>query len=63
MQRAYALGDHHAARALARQALSANEADAQAARILAHTEPDPFITWVALAGLGLTAWLVYNYAL
>lgn len=65
LERAYAVGDHRTARDLAGRALGEHADDAalcaRAREILAHTAPDPFLTWVGALGLGLTAWLVYNY--
>ena len=65
MQNAYAAGDHQAARKLAAQLLSEDDAEARTAatRVLRETEPDRFIEAVALVGLGVVAWLVYNYVL
>lgn len=65
MQAAYARGDHQAARALARTLLTSDDGEAQhaARNVLIQTEPDRIIEAVALLGLGLTAFLVYNYVL
>ena len=63
----YSAGNHRAARALARDLLRKPEASeelrARAQRILQETEPDVFLTYVGAVGLGLMAWLVYNYVL
>ena len=64
LERAYTHGDHRAVRALARRILeSSTDAEllARARQLLAYTEPDRFLAWVALLGLGLVGWLVYNY--
>ena len=64
LEAAYARGDHRLARAIAHAILAApnDPADAERARtILAYTTPDRFLSWVGTVGLGLTAWLVYNY--
>lgn len=65
MQAAYARGDHQAARALARTLLTSDDAELphQARNVLIQTEPDRIIDVVALLGLGLVAFLVYNYVL
>jgi hypothetical protein len=64
---AYQVGDHRTARALAQQILRDRPDDvelAQRARqVLRETEPDSFLAAVGALGLGLTAWLVYNYVL
>jgi hypothetical protein len=64
LERAYAAGDHLRARALARSLLAEARGEAQHGRaraILAATEIDWFLPRVGLLGLGLVAWLVYNY--
>lgn len=64
LERAYQAGDHHTARALARRILAQPAEPAlttRAREVLAQTEPDPFLSLVGALGLGLTAWLVYNY--
>jgi hypothetical protein len=38
-------------------------AQMSARELLARTEPDPFLLVVGVLGLGLLAWLVYNYVL
>ena len=38
-------------------------AQLSARELLARTEPDPFLLVVGVLGLGLLAWLVYNYVL
>ena len=62
---ALAQGDHASARvrakALLRGASSADDREV-AQRVLVQTRPDPFLSYVGLLGLGLIAWLVYNYA-
>lgn len=65
MDRAYARGDHEIARKLARDLAQSPDADAakRAAALLSQTEPDAFIYGVSLLGLGLVAYLVYNYIL
>ncbi|MDB4976367.1 MAG: hypothetical protein JWN48_4708 [Myxococcaceae bacterium] len=70
LEQAYQAGDHKRARMLARRILretSAAERNgeqaAQAERILACTQPDLFLALVGALGLGLVAWLVYNYML
>ena len=64
MDDAYARGDHRSARALAHAILAESSDGDDAARaraILAYTTPDRFLSWLGALGLGLTAWLVYNY--
>jgi hypothetical protein len=64
LERAYAVGDQRTARALALALLAepgAPEQQARARQILRYTSADPFLAWVGLLGLGLVAWLVYNY--
>jgi hypothetical protein len=68
LERAYSLGDHRTASALASRIvageLAADSAPAcveRARTILAQTRPDPFLSIVGALGLGLVAWLVYNY--
>ncbi|MEY4511698.1 MAG: hypothetical protein RLZZ450_3820 [Pseudomonadota bacterium] len=70
LERAYALGDHHSASALAAGIVAGNVADEsspacveRARAILEQTRPDPFLSIIGALGLGLTAWLVYNYVL
>ena len=66
MDRTYAVGDHAHAHdlALAAQADPSDPARTERARrILGATHLDPFLTWVGVLGLGLTAWLVYKYVL
>lgn len=66
LEQAYAIGDHRAARAIAQRLLSASDDPQQVARaraVLAGTAPDPFLAVVGALGLGLVAWLVYNYGL
>lgn len=65
MDRAYALGDHQAARDTARGLLASTDAGVRgrAERVLTETEPDRFIEIIALVGLLLVAWLVYHYVL
>lgn len=64
---AYQAGDHARARALASELLArvdaGEPAHTTARRVLAWTEPDPFLAIVGALGLGLTVWLVYNYIL
>lgn len=62
---AYARGDHALARRLAKGLTASTDAAeaSRAAQVLAQTEPDPFIYVVAIVGLGLVAYLVYNYIL
>jgi hypothetical protein len=66
LEQAYASGDHRTARSLASATLR-DTADpeqlALARTILANTAPDPFLALVGALGLGLVAWLVYNYVL
>jgi hypothetical protein len=62
MERAYAAGNHARARELARGQLASGADEKQRAeRVLTETEVDWFLPAVAALGLGLTAWLVYNY--
>lgn len=64
LERAYEAGDHRTARALAQQLVAEShdaELAARARAILAATTPDPFLTVIGVLGLGLTAWLVYNF--
>ncbi len=68
LERAYAIGDQRTARALARGILrgAGDERgdlalEARAREVLMLTAPDPFLGLVGLLGLGLMAWLVYNY--
>jgi transposase len=67
IEQAYERGDHRAARAHAAQVLAeATDAAAcreRAAAILDYTSPDRFLALVGALGLGLVAWLVYNYVL
>lgn len=66
MERAYAAGDHATARAKAHELLARpTEAQAltRAQAVLRETSVDWFLTVVGTLGLGLTAWLVYNYVL
>jgi hypothetical protein len=69
MQHAYERGDHRRARELAKQIAAGerlpgeDEAHASAEALLARTQPDAFLLVVGTLGLGLTAWLVYNYVL
>ena len=66
LELAYARGDHRLARTLARRAVSDSATGDRADRarfIIEATEPDLFLAWVGAAGLGLVAWLVYNYVL
>ncbi len=65
MHAAYARGDHKRARALARTLFASGNEQAQLAarQTLVKTEPDRIIEAVAVLGLGLVAWLVYNYVL
>lgn len=64
LERAYAAGDHARARALSRRVLAEARYASQHGRareVLAATEIDWFLPGVGLLGLGLVAWLVYNY--
>jgi hypothetical protein len=64
LEHAYRVGDHRTARALARRVLSESADPAlqeRARTILAQTEPDRFLPAIGALGLGLVAWLVYNY--
>lgn len=64
LEATYARGDHLRARAIARALLAAPHVEADAIRaraILTYTSPDRFLSWMGAVGLGLTAWLVYNY--
>ncbi len=65
MKSAYARGDHQRARSLAQALLASDEAEAQQAAtdVLKKTEPDRIIEAFALLGLGVIAFLVYNYVL
>lgn len=66
LERCYEAGDHRRARALAQALLQSGvepELAERARRVLRATEPDPFLTLVGALGLGLFAWLVYNYVL
>jgi hypothetical protein len=68
MEQAYARGDQHTARLLARQlvrASSATEAELQAAAraVLQRTEPDAFLMVTGVLGLGVVVWLIYAYVL
>ena len=66
LEQAYASGDHRAARVMAQRLVSASDDPEQVARaraVLAATAPDPFLAVVGALGLGLVAWLVYNYVL
>lgn len=68
LDHAYAVGDHRTACALAARIVSgelaADDACRERARvILAETKPDPFLAIIGALGLGLVAWLVYNYVL
>jgi hypothetical protein len=66
LEQAYASGDHRTARALATAILrdaTDPEQLTRARTILANTTPDPFLALVGALGLGLVAWLVYNYVL
>ena len=66
MERAYAVGDHAAANETARALLTQSgvpEDQARARAIIEETAPDWFLTVVGALGLGLMAWLVYNYVL
>ena len=63
---AYARGDHRVTRELARRIVSEQRDPEQVTRarqLLAYTEPDLFLAVVGALGLGLVAWLVYNYVL
>jgi hypothetical protein len=63
LERAYAAGDHRTARSLARtlRADPSPDTQARAQKVLRETDVDWFLPIVGLLGLGLTAWLVYNY--
>lgn len=66
LERCYEAGHHRRARALAQEILQSDpepELADRARRVLQATEPDPFLTLVGALGLGLLAWLVYNYVL
>ena len=70
LERAYAAGDHHSSTALASRILAGELAAEtepacveRARTLLEQTRPDPFLTVVGALGLGLVAWLVYNYVL
>jgi uncharacterized protein (DUF2062 family) len=66
LEQAYAGGDHRSARVIARQLVSTSDDPEQVARahaVLAATAADPFLAVVGALGLGLVAWLVYNYVL
>jgi hypothetical protein len=70
LEQAYVRGDHATAAALAARivggdtAADAGEPCLERARVvLAQTRPDPFLSIIGALGLGLTAWLVYNYVL
>ena len=65
MQDAYARGDHRTARALAQGLSGRDDPEAQRAalEVLEQTQPDRIIEAFALLGLGVVAWLVYNYVL
>jgi hypothetical protein len=67
LEQAYLAGNHHAARRIARRIVQQGDAEsaelARARRVLAETTPDLFLAWVGALGLGLVAWLVYNYVL
>ncbi|MDB4985181.1 MAG: hypothetical protein JWN04_359 [Myxococcaceae bacterium] len=74
LEQAYAAGDHRRARTIARRIVQEAsgaavepgldaERVARARDILVYTEPDFFLAWVGALGLGLVAWLVYNYLL
>jgi hypothetical protein len=73
LELAYAVGDHKTARAIAkrllhgaaaeRQSGGADELTERARQVLNETEPDPFLAVVGALGLGVMAWLVYNYVL
>jgi hypothetical protein len=65
MHDAYARGDHRTARALAQELSGGADLQAQRAAqaVLAQTQPDRIIEAFALLGLGVVAWLVYNYIL
>jgi hypothetical protein len=64
-ERAYAAGDHRVARAEASAIVRAGQADetrmARARKVLRDTEVDWFLPALGLVGLGVLAWLVYNY--
>jgi hypothetical protein len=61
LEQAYAAGDHRRARALARSRLESGRETERARQVLRETEIDWFLPAIAALGLGLTAWLVYNY--
>lgn len=72
MEDAYQRGDQRVARKLAREISApagpdhaADDATAResAEALLRRTQPDAFLLMVGTLGLGLTAWLVYNYVL
>jgi hypothetical protein len=79
LERAYALGDHQTAVKLATRIVSSLagptahvddvELESQsvcverARAVLIETRPDRFLSIIGALGLGLTAWLVYNYVL
>jgi len=68
LDHAYALGDHRTASALAARIVSGELATDTACRerarvILEQTKPDRFLSIIGALGLGLVAWLVYNYVL
>lgn len=68
LERAYAFGDHKTASTLAADIVAGNvesepECRERAQAVLAQTRPDPFLALIGALGLGLTAWLVYNYVL
>lgn len=69
MEQAYARGDQHAARLLARQLAEgprpSSEAELQAAArtMLQRTEPDAFLMVTGALGLGVVVWLIYVYVL
>ena len=66
LEQAYASGDHRTARAMAQRILGTSADPEQVARaraLLAATAADPFLSLVGALGLGLVAWLVYNYVL
>jgi hypothetical protein len=68
LDRAYALGDHGTASALAARIVSGQLVTDEACKeraqaILEQTKPDRFLSIIGALGLGLVAWLVYNYVL
>lgn len=65
MEEAYARGDHLTARRLSRALAWSSEPSVKrrAEAVRAATEPDRMIEVLALVGLGVVGWLVYNYVL